>query len=176
MKRFNRSFWLFFKIAFAVCFLFFLVSSSFAQDQVIPYKFGGVGLGFSSNVPGNIIGTGFVGLPIPGLTNAYSITSMQVSGADDGGGNATFAGKPIQYDMKQFIAYKFATYGRLSIFSMIGGGFTAVDTNVLGSFGAGGMLDIKLNETFGFFFGPLVEYNSLKERTFNPWLGFRVKF
>jgi hypothetical protein len=147
-----------------------------AQEQP-KFTFGGVGLGFSSNITGKVIGTSFFGTQIPGLGETYSITAMEVSAADDGAGNAVVGGQSIQYQFREFLGYKFLKIGdRVSLFAMTGGGFTAVDSNVLGSFAAGGLIDVKINDKIGAFFGPLVDYNSKKERSFLPWVGVRFKF
>jgi len=162
------------RIAVLAILFFCLCVPSFAQEGD-DGKFFGVGFGFSENVPGKVIGAGFFGVELPGISGAYAITGMQISGADDGGvANFTLGGKQMQYDMKEYFAYRFLKLGdRVSIISLVGGGFTAVDENVLGSFGGGGLVDIKVNDKFGVYFGPVLEYNSAKERTFNPWVGIR---
>lgn len=141
-------------------------------------SFAGLGFGFSSNVTGKVIGTSFIGLPFPGLKGVHSITAVEVSAADEGSSQRfMLAGKPVAYQFREFIAYKlpFSLFNdRLTIHGMGGGGFTAVQTNVLGSFAGGGLFKWKFNDKVGAFFGPLVDYNSMKERSFLPWGGITL--
>jgi hypothetical protein len=165
-----------FRIALSIISLLLLGSLLTAQEPEKKFSFGGVGLGFSDTIKGKAIGTCFFGTPVPGLGDTYSLTAMEVSAADYGNGNAILGGYSIQYQFREFIGYKFLTMGkRFSLFAMTGGGFTAVDSNVIGSFAAGGLMDFKINDKVGIFFGPLVDYNSKKERSFLPWIGVRFK-
>ena len=165
-----------FRIALSLVMVLLFGSLLQAQEPEKKFSFGGVGLGFSDAIKGKVIGTTFFGTPVPGLGSTYSLTAMEVSAEDDGAGNAVLGGYSIQYQFREFIGYKFLTFGkRFSLFAMTGGGFTAVESNVIGSFAAGGLLDVKINEKVGVFFGPLVDYNSKKGRSFLPWVGVRFK-